>query len=75
MITQQRSARIKNATRPSVVMTKRVTASDRTVRLFHSALALYLLPVLLVVLAVGGIGLLILGCGRLSTGLVRGLLG
>jgi hypothetical protein len=53
MITQQSSARIKNAARPSVLLYKRVRASDRSGRLIQIALALYVMPALLAVLALG----------------------
>ncbi len=49
--------------------------SDRTVRAIHVALALYLVPVLLAVLAVGGIGIVIVGIARTMTGMRRGSFG
>jgi hypothetical protein len=72
MITQQRSARMKNSARPSVLLGRLPTASERLGRAIQFALALYLMPVLLVVLAVGGLGMLILGYGRWLTGPGRG---
>jgi hypothetical protein len=75
MITQQSSARIKNAARPSVLLYKRVRASDRSGRLTQIALALYVMPALLAVLALGGVGMLVLEFGRLLTGPARGSIG
>ena len=72
MITLQRLSRTKNAARPSELYEKSPTAIDRFGRLIQISLALYLLPVLLVVLAVGGVGIAVLGCGRLMTGSLRG---
>jgi hypothetical protein len=71
MFTQQRSARIKNAARPSILLDKPSTASDRSRRVIQVVLALYLLPALLVVLAIGGLGMLIIGFAQLLTGPVR----
>jgi hypothetical protein len=56
-------------------MEKQAVASDLTGRLIQVALALYLLPALLVVLAVGSIGMLVVAASRLFAGLVRGLVG
>jgi hypothetical protein len=42
-----------------------LVASDHAGRLIHAALALYLLPALLVVLAVGVVGIIMLAFGRL----------
>jgi hypothetical protein len=75
MITKQSSARIKNAARPSVLLYKRVRASDRSGRLIQIALALYVMPALLAVLALGGVGMLVLEFGRLLTGPARASLG
>jgi hypothetical protein len=75
MITQQRSARLQSVARLPVSTEKRSVASDWAGQLIRMALALYLIPALLVVLAVGSIGMLVVAVGRLSTGLVRGLVG
>jgi hypothetical protein len=74
MIVEQRLASL-NAARPSASLVKTSSMNDRTGRLIQIALALYLIPALLVVLAVGGLGMLILGFARLLTGPVRGSLG
>ena len=71
MITDQRSARLRNVVRLSASQDSRSVTSDHAGRLIQIALALYLLPVLLVVLAVGGVGMLVLAVGRLFTGPVR----
>jgi hypothetical protein len=65
MITQQRSARLQSVARWPVSMDRRSVANDEPGRLIPALLALYLIPALLVVLAVGGLGMLILGVGRL----------
>jgi hypothetical protein len=75
MITQHRSARMKHVARPSILLARRSTASDRPGRLLQIALALYLMPVLLVVLVVGGLGMLMFGCVRLLKALIRTSLG
>jgi hypothetical protein len=49
----------------STVHIECLVASDYACRLIHAALALYLLPALLVVLAVGVVGIIILAFGRL----------
>jgi hypothetical protein len=75
MITQQRSVRMKHVARPSILFKRRSTASDRLARLLQIALALYLMRVLLVVLATGGVGMLVVGCVRLLKWPVRASLG
>lgn len=65
MITQQRSARLQSVARLPVSMDRRSVASDGAGRLIQVALALFLIPALLVVLVVGGVGMLILGVGQL----------
>jgi hypothetical protein len=75
MITQQRSVRMKHVARPSILFKRRSTASERLARLLQIALALYLMPVLLVVLVVGGIWMLIFSCVRLLKCPVRASLG
>ena len=71
MITVRQLTRTKSAARPSEVYEMGQAAIDRVGRLIQASLALYLLPVLLVVLAVGGVGMVVLGCSRLLTGPVR----
>jgi hypothetical protein len=44
-------------------------------RLVQAALAVYLLPALLIVLLVGGIGLIILAVGQVAGWIARGLAG
>jgi hypothetical protein len=75
MITQQPFTRMQHFGRPSILLERRSTASDRLGRLSQIALALYLVPVLLVVLVVGGLGMLIFGCVRLLKGPVQAPLG
>jgi hypothetical protein len=75
MITQQRSPRIKNASRPTVLLKKSSPASNSAGRLIQIALAFYLLPVLLIVLMLGGLGMVVVGGARLLTGPARGPLG
>jgi hypothetical protein len=70
MITRQRPIRLRSRTR-LVSAERRSVASDRAGRLIQVALALYLIPALLAVLAVGCLGMLILGIGRLFTARVR----
>ena len=74
MITQQLSAGITVA-RPSTLLSKRRTASDHAVRLIQASLAVYLLPVLLIVVVVGAIGMLILGMSQMLTVPARRFLG
>lgn len=50
---------------------KRTVAIERTGRLIQIVLALYLIPALLVVLAVGGFGMLVLEVGRSFIGSVH----
>jgi hypothetical protein len=49
-------------------MKKQPLRTDLAGHLIQIALALYLMPVLLIVLAVGGVGLFVLAVGRLFTG-------
>jgi hypothetical protein len=71
MITEQRSARIRPIARLSTSQDRLPAASDYAGRLIQIILALYLMPALLVVLAVGGVGIMVLAVGRLVTGSVR----
>lgn len=75
MITEQRSARLRPIVRLSASPDRRPIASDHAGRLIQIALALYLIPALLVVLAVGSVGMMVLMVGRLVTGPVRKPLG
>ena len=75
MITEQRSTRLRPIARLSATRDRRPVVSDHAGRLIQIALALYLLPALLVVLAVGGVGMTMLAVGRLVTGPVREPLG
>jgi hypothetical protein len=70
MIAYQRSSTLK-AVMLSGPLEKRSIATDRASRLIQVALALYLIPALLVVLTVGGVGILVLGIGRLFTGPIQ----
>jgi hypothetical protein len=75
MITDQRSARLRPIARLSRSQDTCLIASDHAGRLIQIALALYLIPAFLVVLAVGGVGMMVLVVGRLVTGPVREPLG
>ena len=75
MISLQRLTPTNCAARPSSLYQNGPAANDRFARLIHFSLALYLLPVLLVVLAVGALGIAVLGCSRMLTGPVRGIQG
>jgi hypothetical protein len=72
MIAEQRSARLRNVARVWVPQDSRSVTSNHAGRLIQIALALYLIPALLVVLAVGGVGTIMLAVGRLFTVPVRG---
>jgi hypothetical protein len=71
MITQQRSARLQAVTRMSKAMDNRSVGSDLAGRLIQMALAIYLVPALLLVLVVGGVGMLVVTVGRLFTGPIQ----
>jgi hypothetical protein len=71
MIAQQRSARLRTVGQVSKSMDTRSDRTDLTGRLIQMALALYLVPVLLIVLVVGGVGMLVLAVGRSVTGLMQ----
>jgi hypothetical protein len=75
MMTEQRSVRLRAIARLSTSQNRRSEASNYAGRFIQIALALYLIPALLVVLAVGGIGMMVLVVGRLVTGPVREPLG
>jgi len=71
MITEPRSARLRVVTPVSKVMDNRLAGRDWAGRLIQMALALYLIPALLIVLIVGGMGMLVLTVGRLFTGPIQ----
>jgi hypothetical protein len=71
MIIQPRSARLRAITRVSNIGDKRSSNSDLAGRLIQMALAFYLIPALLIVLVVGGVGILVLTVGRLFTGPIQ----
>ena len=75
MIVEQRSTISRNVVWKSAPWNKYSVASDYAGRLIQIALALYLIPALLVVLAVGSVGIMAVGVGRLLIGPVRGPLG
>jgi hypothetical protein len=75
MMTEQRSARFRPIAPLSASRDRRFGASDHAGRFIQITLALYLIPALLVVLAVGGVGMMVLVIGRLVTGPVREPLG
>ena len=75
MIIEQRSARLRPIARLSTSQDRLPATSDQAGRLIQITLALYLMPALLVVLAVGGVGMMVLAVGRLVTGPVREPLG
>ena len=63
--------RIMSRERRSGLLNTNPDLPGRAGRSIQVALALYLLPVLLVVLAVGGAGMLVLGIGRTLIGSAR----
>jgi hypothetical protein len=75
MLTEQGSVRFQPIARLSASQDRHSGAGDHAGRFIQIALALYLIPALLVVLAVGGVGMLLLVIGRLVTGTVREPLG
>jgi hypothetical protein len=68
MITEQPAARSRAAIRTSKAMDKRLDGSDVAGRLIQMVLALYLIPALLIVLVIGGVGILAVTVGRLFMG-------
>jgi hypothetical protein len=65
MIVSQRIARSPQVIRPARITEQAVVESRVAGRIVQISLALYLLPALLIVLAVGCLGMLVLGGGRL----------
>ena len=71
MISAPRLVRSRQICRHAVI-TERPSHPSRLVgRVIQVALAIYLLPALLVVLSVGSLGMLVLAGGRLLSGVVR----
>jgi hypothetical protein len=75
MITEQRLTRLRPIALLLASHDGRPVVSDRAGRVIQIALAIYLMPALLVVLVVGGIGMMVLAVGRLVSGPVREPLG
>jgi nitrate reductase NapE component len=75
MITEQHSTRRQIAARRLVSVEEKSITHDCIVRAVHIALAIYLIPVLAVVLSVGALGILVLCMARIVTGPFRGSLG
>ena len=71
MITNQRSAALGKPDRSRFCRTT-AGRGDRAVRVVQIALAIYLIPVLLVVLAIGGLGMVVLGNWAVFAGPIRG---
>lgn len=71
MTTQLRSARFRTMDGMSGLMDGQAQGTMRLGGLIQAVLALYLIPVLLIVLVVGGIGMLILAVVRFHRGRVR----
>jgi hypothetical protein len=68
MITQSRFARFRAAVSSSKAFPEAKTEHNLSGRLIQIALAIYLLPALLIVLVVGAAGMLVLAVGRLFAG-------
>lgn len=72
MSIQLRALRVGQRTAPQGATVKRSDSVSAGGRLLQAALAVYLLPALLIVLLVGGIGLIVLaigqGVGRIARG-------
>jgi hypothetical protein len=71
MITSQRMVRSRRVVRQAVSTAKPSHASRVAGRLIQIALAVYLLPAFLVVLAVGCLGMLVMAVRRLFSGPIR----
>jgi hypothetical protein len=71
MIAVQRSVRSRRIGRLAAVMARPSPASRAVGRMIQIALAVYLLPVFLVVLAVGCLGMVVLAGRRLLSGPIR----
>ena len=72
MITQLRSARFRGADQVSEAKSEPPAGAIGWARLIQVVLALYLMPVLLIVLVVGGMGMVVLAAARLLHAVVRG---
>ncbi len=75
MIANQRSAAAMETARFVVLPHDGTIVGDWVIRAIQIALAFYLLPVLLVMLAMGGLGMLLLGISRYFIQSFRGSLG
>ena len=75
MTGQSRSSRLRRPSRVSAAIDRRTGASDRTGRLIRMVLGIYLLPALLVVLVVGGVGILVVAVGKLVEGPIQSSVG
>jgi hypothetical protein len=73
MTTQLRSAGFRAIGQVSNEVNGQTEGARDLGRLIPVALALYLTPVLLIVLVVGGIGMLVLAVARVFTAVVKGL--
>jgi hypothetical protein len=71
MITEQRSPRFRTIAPLATFQDRHPVACEHVGRVIQIALALYLVPALLVVLAVGGVGMIVLLVGRLVAGPVH----
>jgi len=72
MTTQLQSARFRAIGRMSETMEGQVPGTTSLGRLIQVALAIYLLPALLIVLVVGGFGMLVLAVVRVLAAVVNG---
>jgi hypothetical protein len=68
MITRSRPVRLQPVTPMSQFRDNRSVGGDLAARLIQMILAVYLIPALMIVLIVGGMGMLVLAIGRLFTG-------
>ena len=71
MITRSRPVRFQPVTLMEKSRDNRSVGSDLAGRMIQVGLALYLIPALMVVLVVGGVGMLVLTVGRLFTGSIH----
>jgi hypothetical protein len=71
MTTQQQSVHLQTVAQVSKFMDTRSVSGDLAGRLIQIALVLYLIPALLIVLVVGGVGILVLTVGRLLSGPIQ----
>ena len=71
MISAQRLVRSRRIDRRAVITEKPSHAGHLAGRVIQIALAIYLLPALLVVLSVGSVGMVVMAGRRLFSGVVR----